>query len=110
MLLYFIWNDPVVVVVEPGTVYCLCCTSVFLQVFAQLDANSDGVLSWDEVNKANLITIIMQFPHIVPGMTPEDVEGIKESLGLQEEEEGAGEEGREEADGAEGEEARKEEL
>ncbi|KAI0221585.1 hypothetical protein LSAT2_027102 [Lamellibrachia satsuma] len=80
------------------------------KVFAQLDANSDGVLSWDEVNKANLFTIIMQFPHIVPGMTPEDVEGIKESLGLQKEEEGAGEEGREEADGAEGEEVRKEEL
>ncbi|KAI0242747.1 hypothetical protein LSAT2_011403 [Lamellibrachia satsuma] len=71
-------------------------------VFAQLDANSDGVLSWDEVNKANLFTIIMQFPHIVPGMTPEDVEGIKESLGLQEEEEGT-----EEAEGAEGKEARK---
>ncbi|KAI0233046.1 hypothetical protein LSAT2_016682 [Lamellibrachia satsuma] len=75
------------------------------KVFAQLDANSDGVLSWDEVNKANLFTIIMQFPHIVPGMTPEDVEGIKESLGLQEEEEGT-----EEAEGAEGKEARKEEL
>ena len=106
-------HDPVVVV--PGTVYCLCCTSVFLQVFAQLDANSDGVLSWDEVNKANLFTIMMQFPHIVPGMTPKDIEEIKESLGLEEEEEDAGEEGTEEAEGAEGEEAegkeaRKEEL
>ena len=69
---------------------------VFPQVFDLVDVDSDGILSWEEVFAADILAIVRQYPHVMPGLDEQDIAEITDQLlqgggGEGEEEEGAGE-------------------
>lgn len=43
-----------------------------LQLFQQLDINKDMVVTWDEVYTADVETILMNYPKLLPGFYDTD--------------------------------------
>ena len=73
-------------------------------MFTQIDDNGDGVLSWDEVMKADIIAIVRQVPNFLHDAKSQHGE-IEEILGLAgDEDKEEGEEGGEEGGAGEGDE------
>ena len=49
-------------------------------MFALVDVDSDGTLSWDEIFKADVLAIVRQYPHVMPGLEEQDIAELREML------------------------------
>ena len=49
------------------------------QLFEVMDENKDMSLSWEEIYKVDILSLIMDFPFILSDITPEELDALQEA-------------------------------